>query len=87
MTPLDANRTKLIASFITSLLTIIINSTPSNNVCFLPLLFRNSFFSDRDVFIKGARDLVNRINAMLLKSLPLTVIGSYTLANRLARIC
>lgn len=31
---------------------------------FLPLLLRKSFFNDRDVLIKGNRDLVNRINAM-----------------------
>lgn len=30
-----------------------------------PFPFLNSFFSDLDVFIKGTRDLVNKINAII----------------------
>lgn len=33
--------------------------------CSLPFLFLNSFFSDLDVFIKGALVLVNKIKAMM----------------------
>lgn len=58
------------------------------NVESLPFL--NSLFKDLDVFIKGARDLVNRINAMRRLFCHSYLFNSYSgckLASRLASLC
>lgn len=46
--------------------------------------FLNSFFKDLEVFIKGALDLVNRINAMRKLSMSKYYLDQFQVSNKLA---